>query len=79
MLMIGTVAMVLAVLMMAFNQRMNMRALVLATIGCVMLSVSSEALMSQLHRDDPELVALMVYQIHHPNDRAAVKATQIHI
>ncbi|MBH8557856.1 GldL-related protein [Hymenobacter negativus] len=79
MLTVGTATMVLVVLLMALNQRLNRRAVVLAAIGIIMLTVSSETLMRQLHRDDPQLVELMVYQIHHPHDRAAADAVRIHI
>jgi hypothetical protein len=79
MLLVGTGFLLIIVVAMAFNQQMNMRAFMLATIGISMLCVSSETLMRQLHRDDPELVALMVYQIQHPHDRAAAEAVRSHV
>lgn len=79
MLIVGTGSMVIVVLIMALNQRRNMRAFILTILGGVMLYVPSETLMRELHRDDPKLVELMIYQEHHPHDRAAVEAIRIHI
>ena len=69
--------MLIVVLLMALNQRINMRAVVLAAIGIVMFTVSEETLMRQLHRDDPQLVELIVYQLHYPHDRAAAQAVRM--
>lgn len=79
MLMVGTGTIGLVVLLMTLNQRLDRRAVVLAAIGGVMLYFPSETLVRQFHRDDPELVELMVNQLHHPNDRAAARAVRIHI
>ncbi len=43
-----------------------------AVLGGLMLSISSENLMRRLYRDDPQLVEAIVYQIYHPHDRAAL-------
>ncbi|MBO2012649.1 GldL-related protein [Hymenobacter negativus] len=79
MLLAGTGWLLIIVVVMAFSQRMNMRAFTLAILGSSMLCVSSETLMRQLHRDDPKLVTLMVYQIQHPHDRAAAEAVRSHV
>ena len=60
----------------ALSQRINRRAVLVAVIGGLMLSVSSETLMRRLYRDDPQLVEAIVNQINHPNDRAALEAYQ---
>jgi len=77
MLLVGTGIMLIFVLLMALNQRINMRSVVLAAIGIVMFTVSEETLMRQLHRDDPQLVELIVYQLHYPHDRAAAQAVRM--
>jgi hypothetical protein len=79
MLLVGTGCLLIIVLAMAFNQRMNMRVFLLAMLGSLMLYIPAETLMRQLHSDDPKLVALMVYQIQHPHDRAAAEAVRIHV
>jgi 4-amino-4-deoxy-L-arabinose transferase-like glycosyltransferase len=58
----------------ALNQRLNRRAVLVAIIGGLMLSVSSETLLRQLYRDDPQLVEAIVNQIHYPHDRVAQQA-----
>ncbi|MGY3089442.1 hypothetical protein ACVWYF_002490 [Hymenobacter sp. UYAg731] len=60
----------------ALSQRINRRTVLVALIGGLMLSVSSETLMRQLYRDDPQLVEAIVNQIHHPHDRIALEAYQ---
>ena len=62
------------VLAWALNQRVDRRAVIVAVLGGLMLSISSETLMRQLYRDDLQLVEAIVYQIHHPHDRAALEA-----
>jgi hypothetical protein len=79
MLIPGTGTMLLVILLMALNQRMSKRAIVLGAIGCVMLYVPSETWVRQFHRDDPELIALMLNQLHHPHDRAAAEAVRVHM
>lgn len=74
MLRVGMLLLTFFVLAWAVNQRVNRRALVVAVVGGLMLSISSENLMRQLYRDDPQLVKIIVYQIHHPHDRAASEA-----
>ena len=79
MLMVGTGTMLLVVLLMALNQRLDRRAVVLVVLGSIMLYVSPETLIQQFHRDDPALVEKMIYQLHHPRDPAASQAVQQHL
>ena len=76
MLRAGVPLLIFFVLAWTLNQRVNRRALLVAVLGGLMLTVSSETLMRQLYRDDPQLVEAIVYQIHHPHDRAALEAYQ---
>jgi hypothetical protein len=79
MLLVGTALLLTIVVVMAFNQRMNLRAFILAALGSLMLYIPTETLMRQIHSDDPKRVTLMVYQIQHPHDRAAADAVHIHV
>lgn len=74
MLLAGVPLLTFFVLAWALNQRVNRRAVIIAVLGGIMLFVSSETLMRQLYRDDPQLVETIVYQIHYPHDRAALEA-----
>lgn len=71
MLLVGVGALLTAVVLLALNQRMNLRALVLTLAGGVLFYVSADTLVRQFHRDDPVLVEKMIYRNHHPRDRAA--------
>lgn len=73
-LLAGMLPLAIFTIVLALNQRMNRRALVIAVLGGLMLSISTDDLMRQLYRDDPRLVELMVYQNHHPYDQAAQDA-----
>lgn len=79
MLMVGTGTVLIAVLLMALNQRLDRRAVVLMVLGSIMLYVPSETLIHQFHSDDPVLVEKMIYQLHHPRDPAASQAVQQHL
>lgn len=69
----GVIGEVIVIICLAFNQRMNLRALILGVIGGFMLFVSPKYLAQQFHRDDPVLVQKMIYQLDHPRDRAAAE------
>lgn len=78
-LLVGEIPLVLFVFLLALQQQIDRRALLIAILGGLMLLVSSETLMRQLHSDDPQLVELMVYQLHHPHDRAANEALRTYL
>ncbi|WP_305033201.1 hypothetical protein [Hymenobacter convexus] len=59
------------IIALALNQRVNRRATMMAIIGGLMLTVSSEALIRQLYSDDPQLLEALANQLRHPNDHAA--------
>ncbi|MDQ2795380.1 MAG: hypothetical protein M3Y12_15440 [Bacteroidota bacterium] len=79
MLVVGVATMALVVVMSAFRQRLSWFAVAIAAVGGLALYVPSETLIRQFHRDDPELVEKLVYQLHHPLDRAAAEAVQQHL
>ncbi len=74
MLRVGLPLLAFFVLIWATRGHINWRALIVAIFGGLMLFVSSETLIHQLYSYDPQLVELMVNQIHHPQDRAANEA-----
>lgn len=74
MLLVGVPSLMFYITALALHQRIYRRAIMVAIIGGLMLSVSEEKLMRQLYRDDPQLVEAIVNQIHHPYYRAASEA-----
>ena len=78
-LMAGEIPLVISIVLLALQQHFERRAVLVAILGGLMLSVSSETLMRQLHSDDPQLVELMVNQLHNPHDRAANEALRTYI
>ena len=73
MLIVGVGTLLTIVVIMALNQRMDRRAVIIAALGGLSLYVSSDTLVQQFHHDDPVLVEKMIYQNHHPRDRAAAQ------
>ncbi|AWM32682.1 GldL-related protein [Hymenobacter nivis] len=76
MLVVGVATMALVVVIAAFRRRLNRFAVAIAALGGLALYVPSETLIRQFHRDDPGLVEKLVYQLHHPRDRAAAADVQ---
>ena len=75
-LVVGVVTMSVVMVVSAFRQRLNRLAVAIAALGGLALYVPSETLIRQFHRDDPGLVEKLVYQLHHPRDRAAATDVQ---
>lgn len=75
-LVVGVATMALVVIGSAVAGRWSWLAVAIAALGGLALYVPSETLIRQFHRDDPELVEKLVYQLHHPRDRAAAEAVQ---
>ncbi|MGI4883553.1 MAG: GldL-related protein [Janthinobacterium lividum] len=75
-LVVGVVTMAIVVVIMVFSQRMNWLMVAIGALGGLALYVPSETLIRQFHRDDPALVEKLVYQLHHPRDRAAAADVQ---
>ncbi|OGX90535.1 GldL-related protein [Hymenobacter coccineus] len=78
MLVVGVATMALVVVLSAFRQYLSWFAVAIAAVGGLALYVPSETLIRQFHRNDPALVEKLVYQLHHPRDRAAADAVQRH-
>ncbi|TPG66442.1 GldL-related protein [Hymenobacter nivis] len=78
MLVVGVATMALVVVLSAFRQRLSLFTMAIAAAGGLALYVPSETLIRQFHRNDPALVEKLVYQLHHPRDRAAAGAVQRH-
>ncbi|MBF9141186.1 GldL-related protein [Hymenobacter properus] len=76
MLIVGEGTLFTAVILLLLNQRINVRALVLAALGGLLMYTSADDLVRQFHRDDPVLVEKMIYRNHHPHDRAANEAVR---
>lgn len=79
MLIVGVGTLLPAVVILALNQRMNQRALVLTVLGGLLMYVSSDTLARQFHRDDPILVEKLIYRNHHPRDRAANEDVRLYL
>ncbi|AMJ66280.1 GldL-related protein [Hymenobacter sp. PAMC 26628] len=75
-LVVGVATMALVVVGSALSGRWSWLAVALAALGALALYVPSETMIQTFHRDDPGLVERLVYQLHHPRDRAAAEAVQ---
>jgi hypothetical protein len=72
-LLAGTLALAIVLAMQLYAGRLARQALLFAGLGAIMLSIPTDDLVRKLYRDDPALVEKMLYQQHHPHDRAAAQ------
>jgi len=72
-LLVGVSALVPVAVWQLATKRLRWRVAVVTALGLATWLVPTETLVRQFYRDDPALVAKMLYQAQHPHDRAAAQ------
>lgn len=70
-LVIGVLCLAIVLAIHVFNSLLSNELLLFLAIGSTMLLIPTDDIIRRFYRDDPYLVEKMIFQHHHPHDRAA--------
>ena len=72
-LLVGTVSLAVIVAIQLYANRFSRKVLIITALGALVAYIPSDELVRQFYRHDSVLTEKMLYHLHHPEDKAAIR------